>query len=174
MSCSASSDSRWWRRTICFRASRRFVSVALSFPVCSMLLRPLPSTSRLSTYRYILLRSYSSASEAQVQNPNAAVPLISGATGKPLPPPPPASTWAKAYKVSTMGGTGHRAYLFNSATALDVMKTYGLDDGGQPKTVIETYPGKLRPLKAFSDSDIGSLKVLAYCQELCLPFQGMS
>ena len=44
-----------------------------------------------------------------------------------------------------MQGTGHRSYISNEDTAAKLMQSYNLDDGGEPKTVIEAYPGGLSP-----------------------------
>ncbi|KAG8886585.1 Mitochondrial transcription factor 1 [Tulasnella sp. 331] len=67
--------------------------------------------------------------------------LISGATNKRLPPQKPLGQWEQAYPVKQALGTTERAWIYNDATARKVVDTYGLDDGGEPKTVIEIYPG---------------------------------
>ncbi|KAG9037200.1 Mitochondrial transcription factor 1 [Tulasnella sp. JGI-2019a] len=77
-------------------------------------------------------RNYSSLSDGQ---------LVSGATNKPLPPQKPLGEWDRAYPVKQAFGTTERAWLYNDTTAKKVVDTYGLDDGGEPKTVIEIYPG---------------------------------
>ena len=66
---------------------------------------------------------------------------VSGATGKVLPPLAPVNHWAELYQPSKILGNVDRHTLFNPATISDVVQSYGLDDGGEPKTVIEIYPG---------------------------------
>ena len=65
--------------------------------------------------------------------------VISGSTGRHLPPVKPLSQWAGVYKATAANGNKERATLFNMDTARKVVQSYGFDKG-PPKTVIEIYP----------------------------------
>lgn len=67
--------------------------------------------------------------------------FVSGATGKALPSVPPLIEWPKRYPMKKGVGSADRSYLFNPAAAREVVKTYGLEENGHPKIVLETYPG---------------------------------
>ncbi|KAG8952932.1 Mitochondrial transcription factor 1 [Tulasnella sp. 424] len=90
--------------------------------------------------------------------------FVSGATGKALPPVPPLIEWPKRYPMKKGVGSADRSYLFNPAAAREVVKTYGLEENGHPKIVLETYPGPGVLSRALLTLPRTTLKKLIICE----------
>ncbi|KDQ21536.1 hypothetical protein BOTBODRAFT_150422 [Botryobasidium botryosum FD-172 SS1] len=80
---------------------------------------------------------------ALAHRPQYAIPRAFYATNSPtstLPPLPPLSEWRKHFPLTKHIHSKDRISLYNANTAAKIVSAMGLDSG-EPKTIIEAYPG---------------------------------
>ncbi|KAG8899778.1 Mitochondrial transcription factor 1 [Tulasnella sp. 417] len=129
-----------------------------------------PRIQSLCRWSLIARRAYSTATQPIKRAPSnedlsdADWTFVSGATGKALPPVPPLIEWPKRYPMKKGIGTSERSYLFNPVAARELVKTYGLEENGHPKVVLETYPGPGVLTRALLTLPRTALKKLIICE----------
>ncbi|KAG8907446.1 Mitochondrial transcription factor 1 [Tulasnella sp. 403] len=134
-------------------------------PRTSLLRRTANLTAFASPRWYPSLALHQSQIRTTVSQSKRPTALVSGATSNHLPVLKPVQDWLKIYPLTHVEGTRDRAWVSNQGTARDVVESYGLDDGGPPKTVVEIYPGPgalTRMLLTYPRSVLQKLIVLEY------------